>query len=260
MTEAPTIVVEINEAVAVVTLNRPAAMNALSKGLRKALSDTLQALDADEAVRAIILTGAGERAFSAGLDLKELGAAQGAVFDAVGFDPDCNPIKAMERCSKPIIGAVNGLAVTGGLELALACDLLIASTSARFADTHAKVGVMPGWGVSQRLSRLIGSGRAKQMSLTGMFVDALTAADWGLVNQAVPPEDLLAVAKDIARQIAAADPQIISRYKTIIDTGFALPLGEALAYEQEEAMRFNGAVDAGDLEARRESIRRGNRS
>ncbi len=259
MNDQPPILVQIDDGIALITLNRPGAMNALSKDLRRSFSDALKAVEADDRVRAIVVTGAGDRAFSAGLDLKELGASQGAVFEAVGFDPDANPIKAMANCTKPIIAAVNGVAVTGGLEIVLACDLIIASDGARFADTHVKVGVMPGWGLSQRLSRLIGMGRAKQMSLTGIFVDAATAADWGLVNAVVPHDRLLIVAKDIARSIAMADPDIVRRYKAMIDKGFAMPFDDALAYEQEQAMAFNGAVDAGDVETRRESVRQSNR-
>lgn len=253
------VTVEIEAGVAVVTLNRPGAMNALSSALRRSFAQVLLDLDADDTVRAAILTGAGERAFSAGLDLKELGATQGAVLDAVGSDPTSNPILAMARFSKPIIGAVNGVAITGGLEIALACDILVASSGARFADTHAKVGVMPGWGLSQRLPRLIGIGRAKQMSLTGMFVDAALAAEWGLVNAVVPPEALLGTARDIALQIAAADQDIVRRYKTMIDTGFAMPFGDALAHEQGEAMRFNSGVKASDVETRRDTVRQSNR-
>ena len=144
----------------------------------------------DPEVRAIVLTGAGERAFTAGLDLKELGSDTSNL-GAASSDSDDNPVKAIENCPQPVIGAINGVAITGGFEVALACDILIASTNARFADTHARVGILPGWGLSQKLSRCIGLSRAKELSLTGNFIDADTACAWGLVNRVTAPEDLL---------------------------------------------------------------------
>ena len=174
--------------VAVVTLNRPDAMNALSRDLRIALADTVDALEADPETHIMILTGAG-KAFCAGLDLKELGAnASSALNDTI---QDRDPARSLGRFSGPIIGGINGVAITGGFELALACDVLIASENARFADTHARVGILPGWGLSQKLSRAIGLYRAKELSLTGNFLSAQQAADWGLVNRVVSPEDLL---------------------------------------------------------------------
>jgi enoyl-CoA hydratase len=259
MTSSATIVVYAKEGVAFVEMNRPHAMNALSSELRRAFSEALSELETDDSVKVVVLTGAGDRAFSAGLDLKELGASRGAVQEAVGHDPAANPVRAIQRFSKPIIGAINGVAITGGLEIALACDFRVASSNARFADTHAKVGVMPGWGLSQRLPRLIGEGRAKQMSLTAQFIDADTAEKWGLVNEVVRPEQLMNVATALGQAVAAADPQIIARYKSLIDCGLAMPLGDALAYEQEEAMNFNGSVSAADLEARRENVQQSNR-
>jgi enoyl-CoA hydratase len=173
------VTVERDGAVAVVMLNRPEAMNALSRGLRAQLAHTIRELDAEAQIRAIVLTGAGTRAFTAGLDLKELGAGEASLGAAGDQDSAANPLAAIEQCRKPVIGAINGVAVTGGFELALACDILIASENARFADTHARVGVMPGWGLSQRLSRRIGISRAKELSLTGNFLDAETASAWG---------------------------------------------------------------------------------
>ena len=144
MTE--TVLTEIADGIATVTLNRPEAMNALSKALRHRLYQVMTTLDADDAVRAIVLTGAGTRAFTAGLDLKELGSEPGALGAANAEGADENPVKAIEQCRKPVIGAINGVAITGGFEVALACDVLIASSNARFADTHARVGIVPGWG------------------------------------------------------------------------------------------------------------------
>lgn len=147
--------------VAVVTLNRPEAMNALSKALRQALRQAMVELDADPEVKVIVLTGAGERAFTAGLDLKELSSDPLGMGAANATDPAENPARALLATDKPIIGAINGVAITGGFEVALACDVLICSTGARFADTHARVGITPGWGLSQKLSRVIGPYRPR---------------------------------------------------------------------------------------------------
>ena len=181
------VTVERDGPVAVVTMNRPEAMNALSRGLRAELAAAMEQVDADPEVRAVVLTGAGRRAFTAGLDLKELGVEGLAAANA--SEPLANPVKAIEQCRKPVIGAINGVAITGGFEVALACDVLIASDRARFADTHARVGIYPGWGLSQKLSRLIGPYRARELSFTGNFLDAQTAAAWGLVNRVVPAAD-----------------------------------------------------------------------
>ena len=201
----PLVTTEISEGVAIVTLNRPEAMNALSKALRAELAEAMLALANDDAVRAVVLTGAGHRAFTAGLDLKELGASTEGLGAANATDPRDNPVKAVEQCAKPVIGAINGVAITGGFEVALACDMLIASDTARFADTHARVGVMPGWGLSQKLSRLIGMARAKELSLSGNFLDAATAERWGLVNRVVAPDALLPAAIALAAESGQYD-------------------------------------------------------
>ena len=185
--------------VAIVTLNRPEAMNALSRGMRAELAAAMAAIEADDGIHAVVLTGAGSRAFTAGLDLKELGASTSNLGAANAEGAEENPVKAIELCSKPVIGAINGVAITGGFEVALACDVLIASTNARFADTHARIGIMPGWGLSQKLSRLIGIHRAKELSLSGNFLDAATAERWGLVNRVVEPEALLPTAMTLRR-------------------------------------------------------------
>jgi len=216
------ILTEIADGIATVTLNRPEAMNALSKALRHRLYAVMTALDADDAVRAVILTGAGTRAFTAGLDLKELGSQEGALGAANAEGADENPVKAIESCRKPVIGAINGVAITGGFEVALACDVLIASSNARFADTHARVGVVPGWGLSQKLSRMIGISRAKELSFTGNFLDAATAERWGLVNRVVAPESLLAEARRLAADMAQAGSDVD-------DPTWRLPLWEGYA-------------------------------
>jgi enoyl-CoA hydratase len=241
-------------AVAIVTMNRPEAMNALSRALRRELAAAMQDVEADETIRAVVLTGAGTRAFTAGLDLKELGADTANLGAANAEDADDNPVKAIELCTKPVIGAVNGVAITGGFEVALACDLLIASTNARFADTHARVGIMPGWGLSQKLSRMIGIGRAKELAFTGNFIDAATAERWGLVNRVVEPDALLPTAVALAQDMAGIDPAMLAAYKALIDEGYAASFGEALEIEQLRSRAANARVEAADVEARRRAV------
>lgn len=245
-------------AVAVITLNRPEAMNALSTGLRNALCDAVTAAARAPEVRAIVLTGQGDRAFSAGLDLKEVGAH--GLRGAADGPPVANLIGAILDCDKPMIAAVNGVAVTGGLELALACDIIIASTRARFADTHVRVGVTPGWGLSQRLPRLIGISRAKELSLSGNFIDAATALAWGLVNRVVGPDQVLPQAIALGHDIAQCDPDMVRRYKRLIDDGFGLAFSPAMALEAERSREDNAQVTAASVESRRADILRRGRS
>ncbi|MFM6854311.1 MAG: enoyl-CoA hydratase [Sphingopyxis sp.] len=241
-------------AVAIITMNRPEAMNALSAALRAALADAMAALQGDDGVRAIVLTGAGQRAFTAGLDLKELGADTANLGAANADNAHANPVLAVEQCTKPVIGAINGVAITGGFELALACDVLVASTNARFADTHARVGILPGWGLSQKLSRAIGIYRARQLSLTGNFLDAETALQWGLINQMVPPDALLPTAIALAQDMASVDPVMSATYKALINDGFAMTLADGLALEQRVSRAANGQVRAQDVEQRRRAV------
>lgn len=250
----PLILTDITDGVAVVTLNRPEAMNALSADLRADLAEAMLAVDADDAVRAVVLTGAGTRAFTAGLDLKELGASTAGLGAANATDARANPVMAVEQCAKPVIGAINGVAITGGFELALACDVLIASDTARFADTHARVGILPGWGLSQKLSRMIGITRAKELSLTGNFLDAATAERWGLVNRVVSPDDLLPTAIALARDIASIDPAMSAAYKSLIDDGYGLPFAQALALEATRSTAANGQVSPDAVEKARLAV------
>jgi len=227
------VLVETKEGIATVTLNRPGSMNAMSRGLQRELFDAFRSLADDDSVDVVILTGAGERAFSAGLDLKELSGqvdpdAERAG-DAVVRGGDL--VKAIEGFDRPVIGAINGFAITGGFELALACDVLIGSRNAKFADTHARVGVMPGWGLSQKLSRLIGISRAKELSLTGNYLDAETACKWGLLNRVVEPEELLPVCEALARDMQSCDPDMVRKYKRVIDEGFATTYREGREIE-----------------------------
>lgn len=250
----PLVTIDREEGVAVVTLNRPEAMNALSSALRAELASAMRTVDADDTIGAVVVTGAGERAFTAGLDLKELGTDTSNLGAANATSADENPVLAIEQCRKPVIGAINGVAITGGFEVALACDVLIASTNARFADTHARVGIMPGWGLSQKLSRLIGIYRARELSFSGNFLEARTACEWGLVNRVVDPEQLLPVAKQLARDMASVDPVMLRNYKALINDGFALSFGDAMKLEAERSTGLNAQVSADEVEARRRAV------
>jgi enoyl-CoA hydratase len=252
------ILVAITDHVATVTLNRPAQMNALSASLRAALVATFAELAENDGIKIAILTGAGERAFCAGLDLKELGAG-GAHPSSIVEGAD-DPVSTLNRFRKPIIGAINGVAITGGFEVALACDVLLASTNARFADTHGRVGILPGWGLSQKLSRLIGISRAKELSLTGNFIDAQTAAAWGLVNRVLPPENLLPTAQKLAADMAQLPTTMLTGYKNLIDDGYALPFKDAIALETQRSATYNAQISAADIEARRAAVQARGRS
>ncbi len=246
----PVLLVEECDAVATVTLNRPAAMNALSRDLRAALATTFRRLQAEGSARVVVMTGSG-RAFCAGWDLKELSAGDGSDIASHAASDMQAAIAAYEG---PIVGAVNGHAITGGFELALACDMLIASSEARFADTHARVGLLPGWGLSQKLPRLIGIQRAKEISFTGNFIDAKTALAWGLVNRIVEPEALLPTALALAADMASCVPDVLRSYKRLIDEGSGMPFADAMAFESEKALEGARAITAASVAARRTGV------
>ena len=252
------ILVAITDSVATITLNRPAQMNALSASLRTALSATFADLAENDGIKIAILTGAGDRAFCAGLDLKELGTSSASPTAIIEGADD--PVATLNRFRKPIIGAINGVAITGGFEVALACDVLLASANARFADTHGRVGILPGWGLSQKLSRLIGISRAKELSLTGNFIDAETAAAWGLVNRVLPPDHLLPAAQKLAADMAQMPTDMLIAYKNLIDDGYGLPFKDALALETTRGSAHNATVSAADIEARRAAVQARGRS
>jgi enoyl-CoA hydratase len=196
-------------AVAMVTLDRPNRRNALTAALMVAIADTMAALDADAEVGAIVLTGR-DPAFCAGLDLSELSASG----DNLRIDETGRP---WPRLRTPVIGAINGPAVTGGLELVLHCDFAIASERAAFADTHSRIGVMPGWGMSVLLPQAVGLRRAKQMSFTGAYVRADEALAWGLVNRVVAHDDLIAEAVRLAQDVCSNDLNAVSTLLTLYD-------------------------------------------
>ncbi len=243
------VLLEKHEGYAIVTLNRPDEMNALSRELRADFVEAFTECASDEAVRVVILTGKG-RAFCAGFDLKELASSDTDASE----EADNTIARAMEAFTGPIIGAVNGHAITGGFEMALACDVLIASEQARFADTHARVGMLPGWGLSQKLPRLIGMSRAKEISFTGSPVFARQAYEWGLVNHVVPAEELMPRAIAMAEEMCRCVPQILAQYKPLIDEGFCKPYDEALRWEETKAIESARQAMAHMIAQRRESV------
>lgn len=251
MTEDP-ILLSIDGPVATVTLNRPAVLNALSQAMIAALLQTFRDLSADPDLRAVILTGAG-RAFSCGVDLKELSEAIDVKshFDWHGDD---SLFTVIRNCPHPVICAINGYAITGGLELALMGDFLIASDTAVFADTHARVGITPSWGMTQVLPRLIGLNRARQMSLTGAFVDASTACEWGLVNEVHTPDALMQRAVDLAKQIAETDKTTLGRIRGLIADSADGSLSQGLMREAAVFDKHIARLSATDVAEGREKV------
>ena len=231
------------DGVAVVTLNRPAKLNALNRALLGRLVSVVDALAAEPGLRAVVLTGAGT-AFCAGIDLTELGSTD-------PISPDS--LDLLRAFPLPVLGAINGVAVTGGLELALACDFRIASETTRFADTHSRVGVVPAWGLTARLPQAVGQSWARQMSFTGDFVDAATALRIGLVNQVMPAADLLGTAVGLAASIASTHEPTLRRVREIYDLVRDGAGADALAAERETATGGRVAIAAG-LADRREAV------
>jgi enoyl-CoA hydratase len=245
----PVLLVETAGGVRILTLNRPAARNALSSELIDRLVGALHAAEDDPKVRAVVLTGA-DPAFCAGLDLREAGAE--GLPSASVLDRKGSPWWVLGAMSTPIIGAVNGPAVTGGLELVLQCTFLVASERAAFGDTHARVGVHPGGGLTGLLPQAVGLRRAREMSLTGNFIDAAEAHRLGLVNHVVAHDELLPTALGLAGDIAAGDPRTVAALNDTYRDVAALPLGEGLALERERFTAWK--YDPAAIEARRQAV------
>ena len=226
----PVLLIEKADGVATLTLNRPQAMNALSRELRLEIVKTFESLQSDSDTHVVILTGAG-RAFCAGMDLKELSQTSEPLQEAEPKKGSMDVVQVMEAFDRPIIGAINGFAITGGFELALACDVLIASNEARFADTHARMGVMPGWGLSQKLSRVIGIYRARELSLTGNYLSAEQAEAWGLVNRVVAQGELPSTCQSLAKDMLSCVPEMLRSMKRVINEGYAQTLSDGLQLE-----------------------------
>ncbi len=271
----PVLLVDISERIATLTLNRPAQRNALSSALIKALRVEMAAADANDEADVIILTGS-DPAFSAGLDLKELGSSgNNLVIDRPATSVDQTPkTPAIDDTSntgdsrdpgdtpglpwaptrKPLIGAINGVAVTGGFELVLQCDFLVASERASFGDTHTRVGILPGWGLSVLLPQAIGLRRAVEMSVTGNFIDAHEAHRLGLVNHVVPHDELIPTARRLARDIIGNDQAgvqtLLGSYRAI----HRLSVGDGERHEARVGREWVRTYKPSNVEARRLAI------
>lgn len=244
------VLVDTVDRVRTVTINRPEARNALSSMLQRELAVVLSDADEDDGVDVLILTGA-DPAFCAGLDLRELGDS-GANLLGRADDPGRSPFAVLWRMTKPVIGAINGACVTGGFEIALACDFLVASERARFADTHGRVGVTPGGGMSVLLPQAVGLRRAKELSYRGNFLDASEAHRIGLVNHVVAHEELLPTAQKLGTDIAGNDQRAVQNLKSLYDRASKLTVGDGFALEQEVFRSWK--VDPAEVERRRADV------
>jgi len=226
------ILYEKSEGIATITLNRPEALNAVSK---EVINEVLQALEdvrTDENVRVVVLTGAGEKAFSAGADIKAMkgmNALKGRELSLMG-EKLCS---GLENLEKPVIAAINGYALGGGLEVAMACDLRIASERARMGQTEINIGLIPGWGGTQRLTRLIGRTKAKELIFTGKMIDAKTAEELGIVNMVFPAEEFREKVRQFAKELTSKAPVALKVAKALINKGADMSLDAAIALERE---------------------------
>jgi enoyl-CoA hydratase len=230
MTERDYLRVETADRIAVLTIDRPEKLNALNAHIVASLFDTLRELAADDEVRAVIITGAGEKAFVAGADIAELATMtplSGMVVSRAGQDA----FRFLETMRKPVIAAVNGFALGGGLELALACHLRLASENARLGLPEVKLGIIPGYGGTVRLPRLVGRGRALELILTGEMIDAAEAYRIGLVNRVVPQPELLNSARAVAATMSANGPVALAMAMDAVDHAFHVGTEDALRLE-----------------------------
>jgi enoyl-CoA hydratase len=222
--------------------------------LLETLTQTVAAADADDAVDVLVITGA-DPAFCAGLDLKAVASGDPRLLGSAPTPKmpvrDRGPFGTL---TKPLIGAVNGYAITGGFEIALACDFLVASENAQFADTHARVGLQPWWGLTVALPQAIGFRRAREMSATGNFIGAQTALDWGLVNHVVPHDELLPFARKLAADIVSSNQPAVRRILATYDDGELLSGNDAWLVEADVAKAWFSGGQAADLEANRKAV------
>ncbi|TWJ16443.1 enoyl-CoA hydratase-related protein [Geobacter argillaceus] len=228
--EYKTLLIENNAGVATLTVNRPESLNALNSELLGELACALYELEYDPAVKVVVLTGAGEKAFVAGADIKEMApmtSYEGHRFALKGQ----HVMMAMEKMKKPVIGAVNGFALGGGLELALGCDFIYASTRAKLGFPEVTLGITPGFGGTQNLARLIGKSRANELIFTGRMITADKALAWGIVNELFPPEELLAKTQETAAAIAGAGALGVSYAKDAIANGLNMTKEDGFRYE-----------------------------
>jgi enoyl-CoA hydratase len=224
------ILLERREAIVTITLNRPKVLNALNRALFAELDAALDEIAADDTIRAVIVTGAGEKAFAAGADIQELtqlSAVEGQRLATNGQ----RIFSKLENLGKPVIAAINGFALGGGCELAMSATLRIASETARLGQPEVKLGLLPGYGASQRLPRLVGKGAALKLLLTAEMISAAEALRIGLVDEVVPAADLLPRAQSLAATIASMAPIAVRQCIAAVHSGYDLPLDQALAHE-----------------------------
>jgi len=224
---------ETKKGIAMITLNRPEKRNAINRELLIHLYNYLDEVSTNDKIRAAIITGNG-KSFCAGLDLSVIETEN--LFDPRSDGKDLPDI--FEDCKKPIIGAINGHAITGGFEIALNCDFLIASERACFADTHAKVGIHPGWGMTQLLQQAVGQRMAKQLSFTCQFISAEKALDCGLVNEVVPHEELISRAIQISTKICAVNHEMLTVVKDLIEYKNHVTFQDAFVHERKGFKKF----------------------
>ncbi len=248
------VLLSVADRIATITLNRPEARNALNRSVTRGIRVAMSNAEADDAVDVIILTGA-DPAFCAGVDLKELASNSSGVIATDATTPKPGVISApWEPTTKPVIGAINGVAVTGGFELALQCDFLIGSERAAFGDTHARVGILPGWGLSVLLPQAIGIRRAIEMSLTGNFMSAAEALHLGLVNHVTAHEELMPTARKLATDIAANNTPAIRALLASYRTIHTMTVADGLQHELQVNRDFMSTFNAADFAKRRSAI------
>ena len=241
MSEAP-VLYDVADHVATITLNRPDVRNAMNTALREAMLQRFTALAVDDDVRVVVVTGAGERAFSAGADIREFVAPQVPVrFRETRRRLDFRQL--LDRCPQPIVAAIRGYAFGGGLELALACDIRIAGDDARLGLTEVDLAIIPGGGGTQRLPRLVGRGKALEMILTGARIDAREALRIGLVERVVPAAEVKAAGLELARTLAAKAPVALRYAKEAVVKGLELPLADGLRLENDLATLLRTTED-----------------
>jgi enoyl-CoA hydratase len=228
--EFKNLLIETTDGVATLTVNRPQALNALNSELLGELACALYQLEYDTAVKAIVLTGAGEKAFVAGADIKEMAAMSSHEAHRFALKGQ-HVMMAMEKMKTPVIGAVNGFALGGGLELALACDFIYASTRAKLGFPEVTLGIMPGFGGTQNLARLIGPNRANELIFTGRMITADKALAWGIVNELYAPDELLAKAQETAAAIAGVGLLGVAYAKDAIANGLNMTKEDGFRYE-----------------------------
>ena len=242
------LLVEVRERVAIATMNRPKVRNALNQELVSKLARFMTDVDEDDSVDVVVLTGA-DPAFCAGLDLRELESGKGI---RLGTQTEGG---RWPRCAKPLIGAINGAAVTGGLEIALSCDFLIASERAYFADTHTRVGIQPGWGLSYLLPQAVGLRNARYMSATGSFVGAGQAQLMGLVTAVVAHDDLLSTVFDVARDVVANDAMALRTLMAGYEESVGLSQEDAMKAERRRGKEWQSShFDPTQIRERRQAI------